>query len=471
MGSMNKLFKLFVFTGLFFSSNKNLAQTNSVGLNPITIYLQYVESEPLAAKDIMITSDIYFPYYEFKRYIIDLKDFRKNGYIKFEVYSLIFKIEKQVVFVSPNDTVEFTFKNGNLILVGENERYRNFGEYKKNEFDSKNINPSKLQNQQSFTEYKSYCINYYDEERKYIENYFLNKDQILKQFLLNRSKYSLIVSLYNGAKQMVVNKKSISYDFIKSIDTSVFNHPDLYLDYFYGAAVDDYNSFINENYSDSISPSTYFKLVYSAKKIFSSPVYEYLLMKYIRRISRWGTPFYKDIMFFIYSELKNKQWDSATNNKIEKSYSDFKMLLKNLNEFSSIRLKTGDNKVIKLGNIIEYGKYTFIDFWASWCGACIPELPFISSHQKKYCQIKFITLSIDENEKAWKKAFLKFHQSKLNSFLIIDGLKSRISIDYDIQAIPRFLFFDKTGKCISASDIRPSDPVFISYLEQLMKLN
>lgn len=52
------------------------------------------------------------------------------------------------------------------------------------------------------------------------------------------------------------------------------------------------------------------------------------------------------------------------------------------------------------------GKFVYIDFWASWCVPCRKEIPHIKSIADQYSNagLEIITISIDKEVSAWKKA-------------------------------------------------------------------
>ena len=49
-------------------------------------------------------------------------------------------------------------------------------------------------------------------------------------------------------------------------------------------------------------------------------------------------------------------------------------------------------------------KGTLIIFWASWCGPCRKEIPFLKDfYNKKNSELEFISISIDDNKNDWAK--------------------------------------------------------------------
>ena len=43
------------------------------------------------------------------------------------------------------------------------------------------------------------------------------------------------------------------------------------------------------------------------------------------------------------------------------------------------------------------GKYVYIDIWATWCGPCMIQIPYLKEFESKYenCNIEFVSISID----------------------------------------------------------------------------
>ncbi|MCI2227715.1 TlpA family protein disulfide reductase [Polaribacter sp. MSW13] len=113
------------------------------------------------------------------------------------------------------------------------------------------------------------------------------------------------------------------------------------------------------------------------------------------------------------------------------------------------------------------GKYVYIDVWATWCGPCIQQIPFLQNLEKEYHNknIEFVSISTDEStrsggsweaaEKKWR-AFVKAKQ--MSGVQLWAGQDYSFQQAYQINAIPRFILIDPKGNIVEANAPRPSDP-------------
>lgn len=124
-----------------------------------------------------------------------------------------------------------------------------------------------------------------------------------------------------------------------------------------------------------------------------------------------------------------------------------------------------DGKMVKLADFA--GKYVYIDCWATWCGPCRREQPFLAELEKKYAgrNIAFVSISCDEDKDAWAKLV---RDENLSGIQLYMGLQNTPFFStYMVAAIPRFILIDREGKILAAHATRPSDPATTALFDSL----
>jgi thiol-disulfide isomerase/thioredoxin len=103
------------------------------------------------------------------------------------------------------------------------------------------------------------------------------------------------------------------------------------------------------------------------------------------------------------------------------------------------------------------GKAVYLDFWASWCGPCLKEMP----HSKQLAEklqgeaVAFVYVSVDENPEAWLNALQKWQLN--GKHIWAEGLKSETAQSYNVKGVPRYVLIDSEGNIADGNAKRPSE--------------
>lgn len=104
----------------------------------------------------------------------------------------------------------------------------------------------------------------------------------------------------------------------------------------------------------------------------------------------------------------------------------------------------------------EPGKIYVIDFWATWCPACIQLMPHVSALQTKYADdnVVFIGQNVQEDDDAAVAAFVESMGDKINYRIALDdrslfvngSMNARYLGGMGIGALPAAMIIDRDGR-------------------------
>jgi thiol-disulfide isomerase/thioredoxin len=116
------------------------------------------------------------------------------------------------------------------------------------------------------------------------------------------------------------------------------------------------------------------------------------------------------------------------------------------------------------------GKYVYIDVWATWCGPCKAEIPYLKDLHATYKNknLHIVSISIDRaaDHEKWKKMVTDEQLTGIQLFADKDW-NSQFVTDYLIKGIPRFILVDPNGVIVSPNAPRPSDPALVTLFNEL----
>ncbi len=157
---------------------------------------------------------------------------------------------------------------------------------------------------------------------------------------------------------------------------------------------------------------------------------------------------------------------------VENNNNKHEIGLKIGNKAPDLILFSPDGDSIKLSDL--KGKIVLVDFWASWCGPCRRENPYVVKAYKKFKNKSFeggdeftvFSVSLDRNKDRWLHAIKKdklnwpYHGSDFK------GWNSEAAIKYNIRGIPDNYLINGEG-IIVAKQLRGKK--LINTLDNLLK--
>jgi peroxiredoxin len=114
-------------------------------------------------------------------------------------------------------------------------------------------------------------------------------------------------------------------------------------------------------------------------------------------------------------------------------------------------LPTDQNRSLQLADY--KGKYVLLDFWASWCGPCIQNLPAVKELYTSYGtrQFDIVGISLDDDKTRWTDA-IKKHNLPWAQVSDLKGWNNAVAALYDIHAIPQYILVGPDGKILANSN-------------------
>lgn len=114
--------------------------------------------------------------------------------------------------------------------------------------------------------------------------------------------------------------------------------------------------------------------------------------------------------------------------------------------FKEIKGTNTAGKEVKLSDYLLQDKYVLVDFWASWCGPCKEETPYVKAVNEKYAGKDLVVIGIAVSDK--KADTIKaISDLGINYPQILEGDSAAIK-SYGIRSIPNLYLFGPDGSVV-----------------------
>lgn len=120
--------------------------------------------------------------------------------------------------------------------------------------------------------------------------------------------------------------------------------------------------------------------------------------------------------------------------------------------YINFSLINSEGKEEQIADYVGKHDLLFLDFWASWCGPCLAQEPYLVELHKKYKDSGFeiLGVSLDTTKKNWLSALEK-KEKKVWPELCVANQEQEKQVRklYSISGIPVGILIDRTGKIVN----------------------
>ena len=109
-----------------------------------------------------------------------------------------------------------------------------------------------------------------------------------------------------------------------------------------------------------------------------------------------------------------------------------------------LEFRAKDGKALKFSDFA--GKIVLVNFWATWCGPCIREMPSLLRLQKSRGGDDFTVIALSQDLRGWPIVAPFLKKNELGDLPIYVDPKTAISRGMQIKGLPTSVLLDRQGR-------------------------
>ncbi len=104
----------------------------------------------------------------------------------------------------------------------------------------------------------------------------------------------------------------------------------------------------------------------------------------------------------------------------------------------------------KKSNLKDYkGKFVLVNFWATWCPACVSEMASLDTMAAKINRKNFRVLAINLNEGGYSEAHGFVAELKLKKLIVLYDADAKANKDFHIRGLPTSYLISPDGMILA----------------------